>query len=118
MLSDEKEYTDARKHPAVKAIPQTIPRISDLFGDKVKDTDLAMKMEWFKAMKGKPEDAYSRFDVAAFFDRDDSAGLCGAEVRCWPQAGLGRPRYEGHERSEAARFVKRHNRKGWEMDLA
>src|ERR1043165_2348976 len=47
MLNDEKEYTDARKHPAVKDIPQSIPRASEPVGERAKDTDLAMKLEWF-----------------------------------------------------------------------
>jgi hypothetical protein len=118
ILNDEKEYTDARKHPAVMAIPQSIPRASDSFGDKAKDTDLAMKLEWFKAMKGKPEDAYSRFDVAAFLTETILLGCVALKSGVGHKLDWDGPNMKATNDPEAAKFVKRNNRKGWELDLA
>src|SRR5437773_4215566 len=39
LMNDEKEYVDSRKHDACIAVPQSIPRTSDVFGDKAKDGD-------------------------------------------------------------------------------
>jgi len=117
MLNDEKEYTDARKHPAAMNIPQSIPRNSDTVGRKV-DTDLGMKLEWFKAMKGKPEDAYSRFDVAAFLTETILLGCIALKSGVGHKLDWDGPNMKATNDPEAARFVKRQNRKGWELDLA
>jgi hypothetical protein len=119
LLNDEKEYTDARKHPAAMAIPQSIPRVTDVFGDKGKsDTDLAMKLEWFKAMKGKPEDAYSRFDVAAYLTETILLGCVALRNGVGHKLDWDGPNMNATNDPQAARFVKRQNRKGWELDLA
>src|SRR5262249_36335996 len=59
LLKDDKEYISSDKHEAVKAVPVTIPRTTN------RDTDMAMKEEWFAAMKGGPA-PYSNFNIAAY----------------------------------------------------
>ncbi|HUS35443.1 MAG TPA: gfo/Idh/MocA family oxidoreductase, partial [Verrucomicrobiae bacterium] len=96
-----------------------IPRVSDVFGDKGKsDTDLAMKLEWFKAMKGKPEDAYSRFDVAAYLTETILLGCVALRNGVGHKLDWDGPNMKATNDPQAARFVKRQNRKGWELDLA
>src|SRR2546427_8943625 len=48
LLNDEKEYTAGDKHGACVAGPETIARASN------SDTDMAMKEEWFAAIKDGP----------------------------------------------------------------
>src|SRR5690606_34277043 len=59
MLNDEKEFVNSDRHEACTSVPQSIPRTN------MRDTDLAMKQEWFAMMKGGPA-AFSNFDVAAY----------------------------------------------------
>jgi hypothetical protein len=57
----EKKFTHYKKHPAVAAIPQSLPR--NLFKG---DNDHRHHQEWLAAIKaGKPELCYSRFAVGA-----------------------------------------------------
>ena len=59
-LKGEKEMTDGKAHPAVKAIAQTIPRNAFQGGN-----DERHHLEWIAACKGGPA-GYSDFDIAAY----------------------------------------------------
>lgn len=108
ILDDEKEYTASEKHEACIKVPQTIARTEE------RDTDLAMKKEWFAMMKGGPA-AYSNFDVAAYLTETILLGCVAL------RSGVGRklewdgPNMRATNAPEAAQFVKRQNRKGWEV---
>src|SRR2546426_4182486 len=101
-MKDKGEYVAADQHDACKEVPQTIPR--------------ALKghmMEWFRMMKdGTP--AYSNFEIAGYLAEVILLGCIAL------RAGEGKPmEWDGpNMRSpnlpEAAQFVQRHNRAGWE----
>ncbi len=88
-------------HEACKDVPQTIPRSP------------GHVEEWFRMMKdGTP--SYSNFDIAAYLTEIILLGAVASRV------GEGRPmEWDGPNMKspnlpEAARFVSRDNRPGWE----
>jgi hypothetical protein len=110
LMNDEKDYVAGDKHEAALAVPQTIPRAP---GDP-NNTDLAMKQEWFNMMKGGPA-AYSNFDIAAYLTETILLGCvalrCGVGKRMeWDGPGM-----RATNLPEAAQFVKREYRRGWEV---
>ena len=112
ILNDEKEYVDSRRHPACMAIPQSLPRTSDAFGDQARDGDLAMKLEWFSMMKGGPA-AYSNFDIAAYLTEIILLGCVALRSGVGHRLDWDGPNMRATNAPDAARFVKRQNRKGW-----
>jgi len=103
-LNDEKEFVDGNKHEACQAVPKTIPRSP------------GHDREWFNAMKeGKPELAYSRFEIAGYLTESILLGCIALRVGVgkrmeWDAANLRSPNLP-----EAAEFVTRKNRPGWEI---
>jgi hypothetical protein len=108
MVGDEKEYSSGAKHPACVAVPQTIPRLSE------RDTDLAMKKEWFAMMKGGPA-AYSNFDVAAYLTEIILLGCIALRSGVGHKLDWDGPNMRATNAPDAAKFVKRNPRKGWEI---
>lgn len=108
MLNDEKEYTASDKHDACKAVPQTIARTSG------GDGDLIMKQEWFEMIKGGPA-AYSNFDVAAYLTEIILLGCVALRSGVGHKLEWDGPNMRATNAPEAARFVKREYRKGWEI---
>jgi hypothetical protein len=115
LMNDEKEYVASDKHEAAKAVPQSIPRTSELYPKK--DGDLCMKLEWFDMMKGGAP-AYSNFDVAAYLTEIILLGCVALRTGVGHKLDWDGPNMTAKNEPAAAQFVKRHNRKGWEMDLA
>ncbi|HEX5222661.1 MAG TPA: Gfo/Idh/MocA family oxidoreductase [Verrucomicrobiae bacterium] len=105
-LNDEKELTDSRKHEAVKAIPQTIPRNAFFKGD----ADAAQHLEWIAACKGGPT-PYSNFDIAAYLTEIILLGC--VALRTGKKLEWDGPNMKATNAPEAAQFVKRDYRKGW-----
>ena len=100
-LNDKPDYISGDLSEACKVVPQTIPRSP------------GHMEEWFQMMKdGTP--AYSNFDIAAYLAEVILLG-CVAE-----RVGVGRrmewdgPNMTSPNLPEAAQFVKRENRAGWE----
>jgi len=108
MIEDEKEYTNSDKHEACKAVPVTIPRVNE------RDTDLAMKKEWFAMMKGGAP-SYSNFDVAAYLTEIILLGCIALRSGVGHKLDWDGPNMRATNAPDAARFVKRNYRKGWEM---
>jgi hypothetical protein len=108
MLNDEKEYTNSDRHEACKSVPQSIPRVNS------RDTDLAMKQEWFEMMKGGPA-AFSNFDVAAYLTETILLGCIALRCGVGHKLDWDGPNMRATNAPEAAQFVKRRNRKGWEV---
>jgi len=106
-LSDEKELTDSRDHEAVKAIPQTIPR-NPFKGD----ADKRHHLEWIAACKGGPT-PYSNFDIAAYLTEIILLGC--VAMRTGKKLDWDGPNMRATNAPEAMQFVKRTNRKGWEI---
>ncbi|MGO8696741.1 MAG: Gfo/Idh/MocA family protein [Limisphaerales bacterium] len=102
ITTNDKEYVEGNRDEACKAVPQSIPRSP------------GHMEEWFRMMKdGTP--AYSNFDIAAYLAEVILLG-CVAE-----RLGEGRRmEWDGPNmtspnlKDEAARFVQRDNRSGWE----
>jgi hypothetical protein len=106
-LKGEKELTDGRSHEAVKAIPQTIPR--NTFPG---DTDERHHLEWIAACKGGPA-GYSDFEVAAYLTEIILLGC--VALRVGRRIEWDGPNMLAKNAPEAAEFIRRKYRKGWEL---
>jgi predicted dehydrogenase len=102
ILKDEKEYTPSDKHEACIAVPQTIPRSP------------GHDQEWFAMMKGGPA-AYSNFDIAAYLTEIILLGCVALRSGVGHKLEWDGPNMRATNAPEAAQFVKRQNRKGWEI---
>jgi hypothetical protein len=102
ILKDEKEYVAGDKHEACTAVPQTIPRSP------------GHDEEWFAAMKGGPP-AYSNFDIAAYLTEIILLGCVALRTGIGHKLEWDGPNMRATNEPAAAQFVKRQNRKGWEM---
>ena len=106
-LKGEKELTDGKNHEAVKAIPQVIPR--NTFPG---DSDQRQHLEWIAACKGGPP-GYSDFEVAAYLTEIILLGCVALRVgRTIEWDG---PNMLAKNAPEAAQFIRRKYRKGWEL---
>jgi hypothetical protein len=106
-LNDDKQLVGAKEHEAVKAVPQTIAR--NAFQG---DGDLRHHLEWIAACKGgKP--GYSDFDIAAYLTEIILLGC--VALRVGRKLEWDGPNMRAKNAPEAAQFVKREYRKGWEL---
>jgi hypothetical protein len=113
MLKDEKKYMGSGNHEATKAIPRNIV---EPLGEKGTQNDLSMKLEWFKAIKdNKPEFAYSNFDIAAYLTEIILLGCIALRVGEGVNMDWDGPNMKSPNVPEAAEFVKRESRKGWDV---
>src|SRR5581483_1854649 len=117
-LKDDKDMMDSSKHPAVAAIPQTIPRNAFMEHAEGRSMypDLAHHMEWLAACKsGKHETAYSNFDIAAYLTEIILLGcvaLRSGQKLEWDGPGM------KAKNADVAQIVKRTYRTGWEVKAA
>lgn len=102
ILNDEKEYVSGDKHEACIAVPQTIPRSP------------GHDQEWFAMMKGGPA-AYSNFDIAGYLTEIILLGCVALRSGVGHKLEWDGPNMRATNAPEAAQFVKRQNRKGWEI---
>lgn len=108
-LKDEKEFAKYNDHPAVAAIPQSIPR-----NPHKGDADLRHHLEWLHAIKdNKPENCYSRFDITAYLTEIMLLGC--VSLRTGKKLEWDGPKMHAKNAPEAAHFIKRENRKGWSL---
>jgi hypothetical protein len=104
VLNDEKEFVDGKKHEACLAVPKTIPRSP------------GHDQEWFNAMKeGKPELAYSRFEIAGYLTESILLGCIALRVGVGKKMQWDAQNLKSTNLPEAAQFVVRKNRPGWEV---
>jgi hypothetical protein len=102
LLKGEEEYVLGDKHEACKAVEQTIPRSP------------GHMEEWFRMMKdGTP--AYSNFDIAAYLTEIILLGCMALRVGEGIRVDWDGPHMQSTNLPEAARFVARNNRPGWEV---
>jgi hypothetical protein len=95
------EFVDGSQEEACKAVPQTIPRSP------------GHMQEWFNMMKdGTP--AYSNFDIAAYLAEVILLGCVALRVGEGRRMEWDGPNMKSPNIPEAAQFVKRTNRAGWE----
>jgi hypothetical protein len=102
LLKGEQQYVSQNIHEAAKAVPQSIPRSP------------GHVEEWFRMMRdGTP--AYSNFDIAAYLTEIILLGCVS------PRLGVGKamkwdgPKMKSSNRPEAGQYLRRQNRKGWEV---
>lgn len=100
-LKGEEEYKSGDKHEACKNVPQSIPRSP------------GHMEEWFRMMRdGTP--AYSNFDIAAYLTEIILLGCVALRVGEGRRMEWDGPNMRSPNVPEAAQFVSRQNRKGWE----
>jgi hypothetical protein len=73
-----------------------------------------MKEEWFAMMKGGPA-AYSNFDIAAYLTEIILLGCVALRSGVGHKLEWDGPNMRATNDPQAAQFVKRQNRKGWEI---
>ncbi|MBN2505953.1 MAG: Gfo/Idh/MocA family oxidoreductase [Verrucomicrobia bacterium] len=104
ILNDDKEYKSGNDHDACKAVPQSIPRSP------------GHDQEWFNAIQqGKPDLAYSNFDIAAYLTEIILLGCVALRVGENRLMEWDGPNMRSTNLPEAERFVKRDYRSGWEI---
>jgi hypothetical protein len=108
VLRGEEGFKSIKEHEAAKAVPQTIPRLGG------GDNDLAMKQEWFAMMRGGPP-AYSNFAISAYLTEIILLGCIALRVGVGKRMDWDGPNMKSPNCPEAAKFVKRENRKGWSL---
>ena len=100
-MNGQSEYVAGEKHEACKDVPQIIPRSP------------GHMLEWFRMMKeGVP--AYSNFDIAAYLAEVILLGCVALRVGEGRRMEWDGPNMRSPNLPEAAQFVKRENRHGWE----
>jgi hypothetical protein len=109
LLEGEKEYTSGDKHEAAKAVPKSISRNEGPGGD-----DERQKAEWFRMMKGG-EPSYSNFDIAAYLTEIILLGCIAMRVGVKNRMDWDGPNMKSTNVSQAAQFVRRQARPGWEL---
>ncbi len=101
-LKDEQDFKNGKDHEACKAVPKTIPRSP------------GHDQEWFRMMKtGEP--AYSNFDIAAYLTEIILLGCIALRVGEGKKMEWDGPNMTSPNTPEAAQFVKRQYRSGWEI---
>jgi predicted dehydrogenase len=107
-LKDEKEFVDSNVHEGVKAIAQAIPR--NTFQGA--SADVRHHLEWIAACKGgKP--GYSNFDIAAYLTEIILLGC--VALRVGKKLEWDGPKMLAPNAPEAAHFIRREPRKGWQL---
>jgi hypothetical protein len=106
-LNDEKEFVRGGNHEAVKAVPVTLPR-----NNLATDDDAKQHLEWIEACKGGPT-PYSNFDIAAYLTEIILLGCIA--LRVGKKLEWDGPNMQATNAPEAARFVKRVYRNGFEL---
>ena len=99
-LEGENEFTQGAKHPAVAAVPESIPRSK------------GHNQEWFDMMKGGPP-AYSNFSIAGYLTEIILLGCIAMKVGKGVKMEWDGPNMKSPNCPQAARFVKRDSRTGW-----
>jgi hypothetical protein len=108
-MKGDAEMTGTQKSDACKAIPETIVR--NAFQGA---PDQRQHLEWIQACKdGKHDVAYSNFDIAAYLTEIILLGC--VALRVGKKLEWDGPGMQAKNAPEAARFVKREYRKGWEI---
>ena len=100
-MKDEEEFKSGNNHEACKDIPQSIPRSP------------GHMQEWIRMIKdGTP--AFSNFDIAAYLSETILLGCIALRVGEGYRVEWDGPNMKSTNLPQAAQFVSRKNRKGWE----
>jgi hypothetical protein len=108
-LNGDNKFVHYKKHPAVAAIPEWIPR-NPFKGDN----DRRHHLEWIAAIKeNRPQSCYSRFAIGAQLTEIMLLGC--VALRCGKKILWDGPNMRATNAPEAAPFIKRENRPGWTL---
>ena len=100
-MKGQDELVSGNQHEACKAVPETLPRSP------------GHMQEWFRMMKdGTP--AYSNFDISAYLTEIILLGCIALRVGEGRRMEWDGPNMTSTNLPEAARFIRRQNRTGWE----
>ena len=103
-MKGQDEMQAGNTNDACKAVPESIPRSP------------GHMQEWFRMMKeGTP--AYSNFDIAAYLTEIILLGCVALRLGEGVRMDWDGPNMKSTNLPEAERFVKRHNRSGWELPI-
>lgn len=106
-LRGDKEMVDGQRHEAVRAIPQTIER-NPFQGD----ADKRQHLEWIAACKGSGR-CYSDFEISAYLTEIILLGCVALQVG--KRLEWDGPNMRAKNAPEAAQYIRRPYRKGWEI---
>ena len=101
-LKEEKKYMGSGNHEACKAIPENFEKSP------------GHNEEWFRMMR-EEKPAYSNFDIAAYLTEIILLGCIAMRVGEGRRMEWDGPNMKSPNIPEAANFVKRTNRPGWEL---
>jgi hypothetical protein len=101
-LKDEEEFKSGNNHEACKNVAQSIPRSP------------GHMQEWIRMMKDGTT-AFSNFDVAAYLTETILLGCIALRVGEGYRVEWDGPNMKSTNLPQAAQFVSRKNRKGWEV---
>jgi Oxidoreductase family, NAD-binding Rossmann fold/Oxidoreductase family, C-terminal alpha/beta domain len=108
-LKDDQKYLHYLKHPGMAQFAERIPR-----NPHGKDNNLSHTQEWLTAIKdNKPEDCYSRFEIASRLTEIMLLGC--VALRAGKKIEWDGPKMVAKNCPEAAPFIKRENRSGWNL---
>lgn len=107
-MNGEKELVTSVNHDAVKGIPQIIPRNPH----EGSNADHRHHLEWIAACKGGPT-PYSNFDIGAYLTEIILLGC--VAMRVGKKLDWDGPNMRATNAPGAMQFLKRENRKGWEI---
>jgi hypothetical protein len=111
-LKGEEKFVHYLKHPAMAQYPERIPR--NPYGKKGGGSVSAHAQEWLVAIKeNKPENCYSRFDVAARLTEIMLLGC--VSLRVGQKIEWDGPKMVAKNCPQAAPFIRRQDRSGWAL---
>jgi hypothetical protein len=107
-LKDDKEFIRDNVHPALKAVPETLPR-----NIHQGSPDARQHLEWIAACKGSKVAPYSNFDIAAYLTEIMLLGC--VSLRAGKKIEWDGPAMKAKNAPEAEQFIKRQYRKGYSL---
>jgi predicted dehydrogenase len=108
-LKDDERFLFYQRHPAAIEVPETLPR-NPFSGD----ADKRQHLEWLAAIReSKPDMCFSRFDIAAELTEIMLLGC--VALRVGKKLEWDGPSMRAKNAPEAEQYVRRQNRKGWEV---
>jgi hypothetical protein len=112
-LKGEQKFVHYLKHPAMAKYPERIPRNPD-GGKKGAGGVAAHAKEWLVAIKEhKPQNCYSRFEVAAPLTEIMLLGC--VALRTGKKIEWDSHKMEAKNCPEASQFIRRQDRAGWAL---
>jgi hypothetical protein len=102
-LNGEQKFMGSGNHEACKAIPEKFVKSP------------GHNQEWFDMMRGGAP-AYSNFDIAAYLTEIILLGCIAMRVGVGKRMEWDGPNMKSTNLPEAAKFVKRNSRKGWDLE--